>query len=182
MGGLNLLTHARSLGLQVYRRGDQVVIRGAKCFADLAQRLIAQKAEILPHLPLEAPADDWRADLATWPLRKHARWSAKAAVLEVLDGLPRDQADLVAYDTLRGTPVHRDDGGTSGPFRQFTLVVSGDAPGGVEGILAEAEALIELLNRRWGESDDQGAAAAALRLEEKIEELRRHGVESWLAS
>jgi hypothetical protein len=55
--GLSLLERARLAGLDVRADGDALVVTGPKRHADLAQALLAAKAEVLAELEREARID-----------------------------------------------------------------------------------------------------------------------------
>jgi pimeloyl-ACP methyl ester carboxylesterase len=50
MDGLSLLVEARKAGLSVHIEGDKLVVRGPKVAAPIAQRLLANKAQVMAAL------------------------------------------------------------------------------------------------------------------------------------
>jgi hypothetical protein len=50
MDGLSLLVEARKAGLSVHIEGDKLVVRGPKMAAPIAQRLLANKAQVMAAL------------------------------------------------------------------------------------------------------------------------------------
>jgi hypothetical protein len=61
VGGLSLLRDARRSGLAVSARGDQLVIRGPRSLAELAQSLLAEKSAVLDALSEEREIA-WRVE------------------------------------------------------------------------------------------------------------------------
>ncbi len=69
MVAVNLLQEAEAAGLSVRVDGDRLVVRGPKSAADIAERLLDRKAEVI-----EALAAEWDAEMLTlirWFLGTH---------------------------------------------------------------------------------------------------------------
>ena len=62
MGGVALLTAARSAGLSVHRNGPRLVIRGPRSADVTARRLIERKGEVMDALAL---VQEWQREVAT---------------------------------------------------------------------------------------------------------------------
>jgi hypothetical protein len=137
------------------------------------------KAELLALIPSAPPEVDWRGDLDSWPLARHARWAAKAAGLETFDHLGRAEADRRAYDELRAEPEadERTIAGTAGGMR---LCIAAPPPWPPD--VMHAAALVGVIDRHHTAGDDARAAEAAERLDDVIGDLKREGVTVWLAS
>lgn len=71
MGGLTLLAEARTAGLTVHASGDQVVVTGPRTAASLAERILADKHDVLAVLRQRArftadPRPDLIGDSKQW--------------------------------------------------------------------------------------------------------------------
>jgi hypothetical protein len=84
MDGLKLLMEAERAGLVVSASGDVLIIRGPRKAEPLARKLIANKAQVLPYLSSDLPAD------------VHVLWDERAAILEYDGGVPREIAEHLA--------------------------------------------------------------------------------------
>ncbi len=82
MVAVSLLQEAEAAGLSVRVDGDRLVVRGPKSAADIAERLLDRKAEVI-----EALAAEWDAEMLTlirWFLSTHP----PAEPFELSKGVP----------------------------------------------------------------------------------------------
>ena len=79
MAGIALLSEALAAGLQVYMDGEQLIVRGPKRLAALAQQLLSDKEEVLTLLEL---------------------WEERAAIMEYCSGLSRPEAEARAWQCM----------------------------------------------------------------------------------
>ncbi|MDO8750663.1 MAG: hypothetical protein Q7K03_05915 [Dehalococcoidia bacterium] len=74
MDGVSLLNQAKAAGLQVWRRGDSLVIRGPKSEEPLALLLLSRKPEVLPHVPQQVNAEEPPWILQEWRRVSIPQW------------------------------------------------------------------------------------------------------------
>ena len=60
--GAALLAEARAVGLEVRADGGRLVVRGPRSRAELAERVLARKRDVLERLATEAADVAWRAE------------------------------------------------------------------------------------------------------------------------
>jgi len=84
MDSVALLVAARTAGLQVCTDGERLIVRGPKQLAALVRQLLSHKDEILPLLEL---------------------FEERAAVIEYDAGLPRADAERLAWACVLGEPA-----------------------------------------------------------------------------
>lgn len=179
MSPRELLAMAERAGVRLYREGDRVRWQArSQPPLELIEILREYRDELAQIVPIAEPGD-WRAALATWPPSRHVRWAVKAAVLEVLDHLPAEEADRRAYEALADEPEGAE-WVVAGGDGQLRLIVKAEPPWRRE--VFEAAAIVELIDRHHHAGEDALAATAATRLEGALVELRRVGIEAWLSS
>jgi hypothetical protein len=93
--GLTLLAEARAAGLTLTADHDRLIIRGPRRSADLAARLLANKALVLMAMAASATAAP-RVVPDHLPIDWHLQWDERAAIMEVDGGLPRERAETLA--------------------------------------------------------------------------------------
>lgn len=107
MDSLELLQQARLAGLTVITAGDKLVVRGPRRLAPLAEKLLANKAQVLEALWLTSLSPD---DL---PIEWRITWDERAAIMEYDGGLPRERAEALALayviDQMKRVDIKRVD-------------------------------------------------------------------------
>jgi hypothetical protein len=88
MEGIKFLAEAQAAGLQVRRDGDQLIIRGPTRLAVLAQQLLSRKGAILALLE---------------------EWEERAVLREYDGGLPRAEAEALAWIDVFGDGATKTD-------------------------------------------------------------------------
>ena len=84
MEGIAVLAEARTAGLQVRKEGEYLIVRGPKRLTTLAQQLLSHKVEVLSILEV---------------------WEERAAIMEYDGGLPRVEAEWLAWQYVLGEGV-----------------------------------------------------------------------------
>ena len=97
MDGVSLLDEARAAGLEVRLQGGRLVVRGPRSREDQAQRLLAQKHEVLAALAAEDEAVAWRLAV----LRPCVPRRGPIPFLAVRTGTPAPGCCLSCGDPLR---------------------------------------------------------------------------------
>jgi hypothetical protein len=100
MDSLKLLQDAHAAGLEVTVEAGRLRIRGPRRAAPIAQRIIANKVDVVSLLTVEpaptiGPGDlpgDWRID-----------WEERAAVMEYDGGFPRERAEALTLTEIINT-------------------------------------------------------------------------------
>lgn len=204
MTAVDLVAKVEALGARVWRLGDRLrVVPAGRLTPDLRAELSRCKADLLAVLPeappeiaalpavaLAAPIRDMleanrtafdRRQLDHWSLARRARWSARAACLEIYAHLSPAEADERALREVGDEPepgmevIVR-----AGPPGHFALAFESEPPASVS--LTAALAAIEVANQRWDRGDDAGCQAAMERLEVELDRLRVQAVRAWLVS
>jgi hypothetical protein len=171
---------------EIERRGAQVEvvesrlrIRPRAVVADLEREIRANADQLAAALRVQKA--DWRHVLTRWSQARHARWSARAACLEVYGGLAPSQADEQAFREVSAEP----EPGTELVVRtvaasHFALALLAEPPACIS--LAPALASLAVADAAWNRGDDSGCQAAMRKLEEELGKLRDQGVTAWLVS